>query len=107
MTDVFISYARSAQATARRVADALRTEGYEVWLDDLIPAHRVFGDVIAEHLEAAKAVVVIWTTEAAQSEWVRSEANRARSAGKLVQMRLEELVLPMPFDTLECAKLVG
>src|ERR1700733_44376 len=103
MTDVFISYARSAQATARRVADAVRTEGYEVWLDDLIPALPVFGAVIAEHLAAAQVGVGLCVTEAAQSEWVRSEATRARSAGKLVQMRLEELVLPMPFDPLQCA----
>ena len=107
MTDVFISYARSAEATARRVAEALRAEGYEVWLDDLLPAHRVYGDVIAERLDAARSVIVIWTADAAQSEWVRSEANRARAAGKLVQMRLDEVLLPMPFDTLECAKLVG
>ena len=50
MSDVFISYARSTAAQARRVAEALRAAGYEVWLDDEIPAHRSFAEVIEERL---------------------------------------------------------
>ena len=106
MSDVFISYARSTAAQAQTVARALRALGYEVWLDDQIPAHRSFGEVIEERLDAAKAVVVIWSADAVRSEWVRSEAGRARAAAKLVQMAVERVTLPMPFDTIECAKLV-
>jgi adenylate cyclase len=36
--------------------------------------------VIEERLREAKAVVVIWSAEAAKSERVRSEADRARGA---------------------------
>ena len=52
-------------------------------------------------------MVVLWSADAVKSEWVRSEANRAREAGKLVQTAVEALTPPMPFDTLECANLVG
>ena len=51
-----------------------------MWLDDEIPAHRANADVIEERLREAKAVVVIWSAEAAKSERVRSEADRARGA---------------------------
>ena len=81
--------------------------GYGAWLDEQLPAHRAYGDVIEERLRDAKAVLVIWSADAARSEWVRSEANRGRADGKLVQMALERLQLPMPFDMLECADLVG
>ena len=105
MSDVFISYARSTQAAARTVAEALRGLGYEVWLDDQLPAHRAYADVIEERLRAARAVVVIWSADAAKSEWVRSEAELARQGHKLVQLTVDRARLPMPFDQIQCADL--
>jgi adenylate cyclase len=107
VSDVFISYARSTSRQAEQVADALRALGYRVWRDDELPAHRPYGEVIEERLGAAAAVVVIWSAQAARSQWVRSEADRARAAGKLVQLTLGGASLPMPFDQIQCADLSG
>jgi adenylate cyclase len=107
MSEVFISYARSTEAEAHKVAAALRAMGYGVWRDDELPAHRAYGDVIEERLKAAKAVVVVWSAEAVKSEWVRSEANRARTDRKLVQLSVDGSPLPMPFDQIQCADLAG
>lgn len=101
MADVFISYARATEAAARKLADALISAGYSVWFDDEIPAYRAYSDVISEKLEAAKAVVVLWSAQAAGSQWVRSEANRAREKGTLIQARLDDVRLPMPFDQIQ------
>ncbi|HEY5070453.1 MAG TPA: TIR domain-containing protein [Caulobacteraceae bacterium] len=46
MSDIFISYARSPASQARAIAEALRGLGYRVWLDDELPAHRSYSDVI-------------------------------------------------------------
>ena len=105
MSDVFISYARETEARALQVAEALRTLGYGVWRDDEIPAHRAFGDVIEEQLRAARAVVVLWSAQAARSEWVRSEAERGRIERKLIQITLDRTELPMPFEQIQCADL--
>jgi adenylate cyclase len=107
MSDIFISYARSTAVHAQQVADALRAMGYGVWRDDELPAHRAYADVIEERLTSAKAVVVIWSAEAARSEWVRSEAERARADRKLVQLTVDNARLPMPFDQIQCADLNG
>jgi adenylate cyclase len=107
VSEVFISYARSAEAQAKRIAEALRARGYGVWRDDELPAHRPFAEVIAERLKAAKAVVVVWSADAAESEWVQSEADRARMDHKLVQLTLDRAPLPMPFDRIQCADLSG
>ena len=107
MSDVFISYARSMAAQAQQIAEALRALGYGVWRDDELPAHRAYADVIEERLRAAKAVVVIWSAEAARSEWVQSEADRARTDHKLVQLTLDGAALPMPFDRIQCADMAG
>ena len=107
MADVFLSYARPSAATASRVAKALGEAGYSVWYDSDLPAHRTYSDVIASELEAAQAVLVLWSADAVDSQWVRSEANRARELGKLVQARLDGARLPMPFDQIQCADLSG
>ena len=107
MPDIFISYARSTEAQAKQIAEALRGLGYGVWRDDELPAHRAFTEVIEERLQAAKAVVVMWSSEAVKSQWVQSEANRAREDGKLVQLNLDGARLPMPFDRIQCADMSG
>src|ERR1700693_3143319 len=107
MSDVFISYARSTERQAQAVGEALRALGYSVWRDDDLPSHRTYSDVIEEQLSSAKAVVVIWSTEAVKSQWVRSEADRARADDKLVQLAVDSARLPVPFDQIQCLDLSG
>jgi adenylate cyclase len=105
MSDIFVSYARSDEAQAERVTAALREAGYEVWRDDELPAHRAYADVIEERLRSAAAVVVLWSAEASRSQWVRAEADTARSAGTLVQATLDGSMPPLPFNQIQCADL--
>jgi len=107
MSDVFISYARSTAKQAQAAAQALRALGYSVWIDDELPAHRTYTHVIEEKMAAAKAALVIWSADGVKSEWVLSEANRAREDHKLVQVTTDGTRLPMPFDTIQCADLAG
>ena len=89
MSDVFVSYARSDEVQANGVANALRSGGYRVWRDDELPAHRAYADVIEERLKDAKAVVVLWSADAAKSQWVRAEADAARGLGTLIQVSFD------------------
>jgi adenylate cyclase len=107
MSDIFISYARSTEAQAHTIAEALRALGYDVWRDDELPAHRSYTDVIEERLRAAKAVVVAWSTEAVKSQWVRAEAEVAREAETLVQLSLDGAIPPLPFNQIQCADMNG
>jgi len=105
MADIFLSYARESADAAAKVATALREQGYSVWFDEDLPAHRAYADVIAAELDDALAVLVLWSNAAVRSQWVRSEANRARETDKLVQARVDGARLPMPFDQIQCAQL--
>src|SRR6516162_225281 len=107
MSEVFISYARSTESEANRIAEALRALGYGVWRDDELPAHRAYTDVIEERLKAAKAVVVLWSAEAVKSQWVRAEAEVAREAETLAQVSLDGSTPPLPFNQIQCADLAG
>src|SRR4051812_25724942 len=96
MADVFISYARENQVFAQRVAEAVRREGYDVFWDDDLPPHLSYGEVITEKIGSARAAIVIWSKDAAASEWVRAEADLARSHKKLIQTSIDDHPLPMP-----------
>jgi adenylate cyclase len=107
MADVFISYARSTAAPARQIAEALQALGYAVWRDDELPAHRAYAEVIEERLKTSKAVVVIWSADAVKSQWVRAEADLARMAGTLVQLSIDGVTPPLPFNQIQCADMAG
>lgn len=106
MANIFVSYARADEPQAKRVAEALAAEGFQVWRDNELPAHRAYAEVIEERLKSAKAVVVLWSGEAARSQWVRSEADLARHQGTLVQVTLDGTDPPMPFEQIQCAELM-
>ncbi len=106
MADVFISYARPDEPQSRRVAETLRAVGFHVWRDDELPAHRLYAEVIEERLKSATCVIVLWSVEAAKSQWVRAEADIARAAGTLVQATLDGTIPPLPFNQIHCADLI-
>ena len=58
-------------------------------------------------MKSAKAVVVLWSADAAKSQWVRAEADSARAAGMLVQAALDGTIPPLPFNQIQCADLSG
>jgi adenylate cyclase len=105
MADVFISYARPDETHSQRVAETLRAAGFNVWRDDELPAHRLYAEVIEERLKSATCVIVLWSVEAARSQWVRAEADIARAAGTLVQATLDGTIPPLPFNQIHCADL--
>jgi adenylate cyclase len=107
MSDIFISCAHARANEAEKVSEAFKALGYGVWRDNELPPHRAYADVIAERLKAVRAVVVIWSAEAVQSVWVRSEASKGRADNKLVQIRIDGAALPMPFDQIRCIDLPG
>ena len=105
MSEIFISYARSTESQALRVEAALCALGYSVWRDNQLLPHRAYSRVLAERLNEAKAVLVLWSHDAIDSDWVRSEANQGRAGNKLVQASVDGVRPPMPFDQIQCAQL--
>jgi hypothetical protein len=105
MVDVFISYSKTDGAAVRRLADAVRQLGYEVWWDEELPPHLSYRDVIAEKIGAAKAALVVWSESAAASKSVRAEADLARHQAKLIQASVDGRMPPMPFNQIQFAAL--
>ncbi len=107
VAEIFISYARSSAQIAQQIDETLRRQGFSVWRDDQLPVHRAYANEIRRQIDTALAVIVIWSADAVVSDWVRSEADRARNQQKLVQVSIDDTPLPMPFDQIQCGNLRG
>lgn len=103
VVDVFISYSRHDKERVAQLAHKMQAEGYDVWWDAELPPHKSYGDVITEKIGEAKAAVVVWSDTAAQSEWVRAEADVARNQKKLIQTALGDIMPPLPFNQIQFA----
>lgn len=105
MADIFISYSKAYRALTEALAKDLEARGHSVWWDtELVPGER-FRVVIEREIDAAKAVIVIWSPASVTSEWVEAEANRARAQNKLITVRTSDLKytdIPSPFGGRHC-----
>lgn len=103
MVDVFISYSRADKAAVSHLAHRIEAEGYDVWWDEELPPHKSYGDVISAKIAEAKTAIVVWSPDAAASEWVRAEADMARNQKKLIQTALGDIMPPLPFNQIQFA----
>jgi TIR domain len=106
-SDIFISYKREEQAIARKLANALESEGWSVWWDPKLRAGEHFDDVIEKALNEAKCVIVMWSKLSVQSRYVRSEATYALEQDKLVPVRIENANLPFRFRGIHTLSFLG
>ena len=95
MADVFVSYARADKARVAPLVAVIEARGWSVWWDPEISPGQEFDDEIEAEIEAAKAVLVVWTPTSVVSRWVRGEAREAADRGILVPVRFEQARLPM------------
>src|SRR5215467_13995362 len=108
MADIFISYSKQSKAEAEQLANELQAKGFTVWYDTSLVAGDSFGEVIMSELAQARAAIVIWDAASVKSEWVRSEASRARARRILIPVRAEGIRshdIPPPFDSLHTGPL--
>ena len=107
MADIFMSYAREDVGTATRLAAALERHGWSVFWDRRIPAGCRFDQFIAEQLEVAHCVIVLWSKAAVCSEWVVEEAANAKERNVLAPALIDTVRPPFGFRHRQCADLVG
>ena len=94
---IFLSHAHDDQVKARRLAAALERCGYTVWWDGLIEGGAQFDRSIREALDAADAVVVLWSRRSVESDWVRDEAAQGRDRRRLAPLSLDGSAPPLGF----------
>lgn len=95
MADIFVSYARQDRRLVVPIVAALQAQGWSVWWDPEIAPGQEFDRLIADELDAARAVVVVWTPASTASRWVKGEARDAADRGILAPVRFDGARLPI------------
>jgi uncharacterized membrane protein YhaH (DUF805 family) len=83
----------------------LEAQGWSVFWDRQILPGQQWSSLIEQKLNAAKAVLVVWSRSSVQSEWVKAEAMAARDRGILVPVRIDATPIPLPFGLIQTADL--
>ena len=88
---VFVSYAHTDEAIARRVADILHQAGLEVWeaTREIMPGDN-WAAKVDQALQESQAMVVLLTPHTMRSNWVRSEIEYA-----LGEIRFRDRLIPV------------
>jgi len=105
MAGVFLSYDRDDRAAAKTIANALERAGHSVWWDLHVRGGAQFSKVIEEALKAADAVVVLWSKNSIESNWVRDEAAAGRDSGRLVPTTIDGTEPPLGFRQYQTIRL--
>jgi TolB-like protein/Flp pilus assembly protein TadD len=105
LADVFISYVRGDKPIAEEIASCLEDAQLSVWWDRHIRAGTDFSAEIEREIEAARVVVVLWSSASHDSQWVRDEAAYARDHKKLIPVRLDSSEPPLGFRQVQSLSL--
>lgn len=105
-TGVFLSYAREDEAMAENFLRALEARGFPMYFDQYISSGVEWEKAIRAQLQRAYAVVVLWSSHAAESEWVPIEVAAGLEKDRLFPISIERGVnLPSNFRHLQAADL--
>ncbi len=105
MADLFISYSRADRPRCIQLRDALEKLKLDIWFDAGIDAGDNFDRKIEAEIDAAKGVMVLWSANSVESDWVRNEARAGAESDRLVAVQLEECTLPLEFRSIHAEPL--
>lgn len=91
MAKIFISYSSRDAEIADQVYTALTASGHQVWMDrEALKGGQDWMQAIQDNLLWADTLVVLWSANALNSEWVQDEIAFARSNHKqIIPLRLD------------------
>ena len=109
MSDVFISYKAEDRPRVQPLVDALESEGLSVWWDARVGGGEAWRESIAEHLDAARCVLVVWSKRSTGPEgrFVRDEASRSQHRGTYLPVTLDKVQPPLGFGEMQALSLTG
>jgi hypothetical protein len=106
VSDIFVSYANADRHRVKPLVDALLHQGWSVWWDRAVLPGTTWDQAIETALAEARCVIVLWSRNSIQSDWVRTEAEEAKKRGILVPALLDDVNIPLAFKRLQAANLV-
>src|SRR4051812_7181452 len=103
--DIFVSYAHDDRAVAEKLVKSLKNEGWSVWWDRELVGGTRFDRAIADALNAAKCVIVIWSPASVDSDFVFDEAKAAYQRNVIVPVVTGKAKVPLGFGRIQYVEL--
>src|SRR5512135_3546850 len=97
MSDVFVSYSSQDRARVIPLVEAIERGGCTVSWDRKIDVGSAFDREIETAIDQARCIVVVWSAQSVESDWVRSEANEGLTRGILVPVAIDQVRPPLAF----------
>ncbi|PHN00712.1 toll/interleukin-1 receptor domain-containing protein [Flavilitoribacter nigricans] len=108
--DIFISYSTRDADIMNRVKDKLIGDNYKVWWDRLTEGGNNWIETITKSLENSKCILLLWSSNAANSKYVKGEVVRGiRLEKEILGVHIEYEGLQPQFgtETTQYLSLVG
>ncbi len=107
MADIFLSYASEDRSRVKPLVDALEADGFSVWWDRNIQAGAAYDREIEAAIDDASCVVVVWSHQSVDSDYVRSEVEEAARRDILVPVSIDDALPPLAHRRRQAANLAG
>ena len=105
MSDIFLSYSSKDRERIRPLEKALEAQGWTVFWDREIPVGKSWRSFIGQEIQNCLSIVVVWTQNSVESEWVIEEAEEGKSRGILFPVNLDNIKPPFGFGSIQSADL--
>ena len=105
MENIFISYKREQREWVSKLVLALESYGLSVWWDPKIDVGEEYFKVINSVIKKVDCILVIWSHDSVDSQWVMSEATVGMERNNIVPILRDEIVPPIPFNIIQSADL--
>ena len=101
MSDIFVSYDYQDRSRAAPLVRALKREGWSIFWDrgdSEYMSESAIDPFIAQELDAAKCIIVLWSEAAMTSEAVKAESQHGMLRNNLISVLIDETWLPFGVD---------
>jgi hypothetical protein len=102
LADVFISCSRLDRDRVQPITERLSSLGYSVWWDGRDGQAGI--DEIERQFSEARAIMTVWSDNARNSSLVLAQSARALDEDRLLQLQIDGMRLPAPFDAMKIAE---
>ena len=107
MADIFIAYAREDRDWVEALSQALEVHGWNVWWDTRLAAVERIDEIVKAELQEASCVILLWSRQSVDSEYVIAEAIYGLRRDKLVHVLIDTIEPPLPFQIVRTINMVG
>jgi NAD-dependent DNA ligase len=97
MSHIFISYSSKDRSTTKKLVAVFEKQGWKVWWDKNLKPGKAFDTAISKALDAASCIVVLWSPNSVESNWVLEEAYEGLNRDILAPVLIKATRLPFGY----------